>query len=251
MLLREGPQFPEVLMARRHAGTAFGDSYVFPGGVLDPGDAEVHGRCRDVTPQHANASLKLEANGLDYFSAAVRELFEEAGILLARDAAGRWAFAGEEPVASGLRRQLNDGSLGWQQLLDDHDLRLACGNLHYFAHWVTPRSEPKRFSTRFFTAVLPRGQTAVHDGGELTDSRWMTAEGVLQAQRDGDMKLIYPTYATLKEIARLSDVEQVIGWARQRSNAGIARVRPAIVEVNGRDKVVLPGDSRYPGERGH
>ncbi len=247
-LLREGgeaPQFaPQLLMLRRHAGSTFGDVYVFPGGVLDACDTRVHDCYGALDSAQATSCLGI-ADALDYYSAAVREVFEETGVLLAQGHATT-----DETQRDEDRRRLISGELSWDGLLHERKLSLASDRLHYFAHWVTPESEPRRFSTRFFLAAMPQGQEASHDGSELTDSCWMTAADVLEAQRAGHMRLIYPTYRTRKDIAGLKTVEAVIDWAIERQRSGVARVLPAIIEVDGKVKVVMPGDPRYPHKGG-
>lgn len=243
-LIREGENAPQLLMLRRHAGSAFGDVYVFPGGVLDACDAKVRDCCGAVDGAQASVCLGV-ADALDYYSAAIREVFEETGVLLAQG-----GTEAAETSRDGDRRRLISGELSWDCFLREHRLSLASDRLHYFAHWVTPEGEPRRFSTRFFLAAMPEGQQASHDGGELTDSCWMMAAEVLEAQRAGRMRLIFPTYRTLKDIAGLKTVEDVIAWAADRQRGGVARILPAIIEVDGMEKVVMPGDSRYPQNSG-
>jgi 8-oxo-dGTP pyrophosphatase MutT (NUDIX family) len=180
--------------------------------------------------------------GLDYYSAAIRELFEETGVLLARNGP-----TGEYPVdAAAWRRQLNAGEVPWNDLLERHDLALECESLHYFAYWITPRERPRRFSTRFFLARLPEGQAATHDGRELTDSRWATPADALAANDAGDIVLPPPTLATLRDIRGFACVEELLAWARRRSEAGVPRILPAILRSGGKDRVVLPGHPDYP-----
>ncbi len=239
-LIREGENAPQLLMLRRHAQSAFGDVFVFPGGALDACDSRVRDRCGAVDSAQASAYLGV-TDALDYYSAAIREVFEETGVLLARG-----GDAAAEASRDNDRQRLISGELSWDRFLHERDLNLASDRLHYFAHWVTPETEPRRFSTRFFFAAMPEGQQASHDGRELTASCWMTAAGVLEAQRAGRMRLIYPTYRTLQDIAGLKTVDAVINWARDRQHSGVARVLPAIIEVDGKEKVVMPGDPRYP-----
>jgi 8-oxo-dGTP pyrophosphatase MutT (NUDIX family) len=238
-------------MARRHSRAVFASHYVFPGGLLEPVDAEVHGRATGVTADEADAMIGVEAGGLDYYSAAIREAFEESSVLLARQANGQWAFNDgadqHEPIQS-CRDQLNACELGWSDFLERNDFRPAYEALHYIAYWVTPRVQSKRFSTRFFLAEMPEGQSAVHDDGELTHSCWMTAAEILAAGERGDMKLMYPTMSTLRDIARYDSVESVIEWARERGKSGVARMLPAFVEIDGKDQVVLPGNPHYPAD---
>lgn len=247
MLVREGARAPEILMLKRHARSVFGDVHVFPGGLVDPCDTGIDDYCGSVNAVEADKSLGT-ANALCHYSAAIRELFEETGVLLAySDRAGKLPAA--TSIGEAERRGLIDGQLAWDRLVRERSLSLATQELHYFAHWVTPKSEPKRFSTRFFVAVMPADQQAVHDGVELTDSRWMTANDVLEAQRNRQVQLIYPTYRSLRDIASFQSVSDIVDWADERQRSGIARVLPAIVEIDGKDKVILPGDPRYPAEK--
>lgn len=195
--------------------------------------------------------IGMAEGGLDYYSAAIREAFEESSVLLARTADGNWAFAdraSDEHEIERSRELLNSGALAWADFLEQKDLRPAYDALHYFAYWVTPREAPRRFSTRFFLALMPPGQRAVHDDGELTDSHWMTAEEVLQAGKRGEMKLMHPTFCTLRDIAQHDTVDEVIAWARQKGQSGEAQLRPAWVDIDGVYQVVMPGSPFYPDE---
>jgi 8-oxo-dGTP pyrophosphatase MutT (NUDIX family) len=246
MLIRDGTAAPEILMLKRHMKTAFGDVHVFPGGVVDPCDSKVHDCCDSPCAEAANTILGAP-DALNFYSAAIRELFEETGVLLARatqdsERPRTNRSFDDEPA----RRQLHRGEIAWDRFVRERQLRLGSHSLHYFAHWITPESEPKRFSTRFFVAEMPADQVASHDGCELTDSCWMTAIDVLAAQKSGKMRLIYPTWRTLRDIAKLGAVDDVAAWANDRQQSGVARVLPAIIEVDGKDKVVLPGDPLYP-----
>ncbi len=242
-LIREGIGAPELLMVLRHSKASFGDSYVFPGGVLEAADYDVWSRCDGLDAGAANARLDLDAGGLAYYSAAIRELFEEAGILLARDSAGQWpaaeAFADE-------REALNAGRLAWPEFLEICDLRLVCDALIYFEYWVTPREIPKRFATRFFLARTPPGQTASHCGKELTDSRWLTAAAALGGARDSRLQLPRPTQASLETLGDFADVPTMVDWAERRCRSGVECKLPAVISVEGKPRVVMPGDQLYP-----
>ena len=195
--------------------------------------------------------IGIAEGGLDYYSAAIREAFEESSVLLARTADGNWAFADsarDEHEIEHCREQLNSGELAWADFLEQRDFRPVYDALHYFAYWVTPREAPRRFSTRFFLAVMPTGQRALHDDGELTDSHWMTANEVLQAGKRGEMKLMHPTFCTLRDIAQHDTVDEVIAWARQKGQSGEAKLRPAWVDIDGIYQVVMPGSPYYPEE---
>lgn len=248
VLVRDGEPEPEVLLMRRHAQTSFGRTYVFPGGLVEPGDRDAHRHCLDDRAGRADACLDLPGDALDYYSAAIRELFEETGVLLARGADGQWALTESvAPAFDAERRGLNDGKVAWADMLRRRELSLACDSLHYFAHWITPVRRKKRFTTRFFVATLPRGQRASHDGSELTDSRWMSVGNALAADRAGSLELPPPTRVTLTELADRKSVNDILAWARRRELRGVPVTQPAIIGQKGEECVVMPGDPRYPG----
>ena len=227
-------------MVRRHGQTAFGDAYAFPGGVVEVDDRAVHASCTGVSPRRADASLGVSEEGLDYYSAAIRELFEETGILLA----DLQRLVDDLETA---RDALNDGSDNWAAFVTRNGLALQCDALHYIAHWITPPSQARRYSTRFFVAGLPAGQDAAHCGRELVDSCWSTAHDVLAAGRAGDVLLHFPTIKTLESIARHKTFEALMSWAAGCVEWGVTTMAPVIVERDGEPEILLPGDKDYPG----
>lgn len=227
-------------MVRRHAESAFGAAYAFPGGVIDPEDKLVHEYCTGLSTFDADATLGVKGDGLDYYSAAIRELFEETGVLL-----GNVERVDEDLTAA--RDALNDGSDNWADFVRRHSLMLDCGSLHYISHWVTPPSQPKRYSTRFFLAALPDGQSATHCGGELTESQWATAHDTLVAGREGRITLHYPTIKTLESVARHKTFDALMEWAESCADWGVTTMLPMIVKRDGKPAVALPGELDYPG----
>lgn len=240
VLVRQGAGEPELFMVQRHPRSSFGEAYAFPGGTVDPEDARVHEYCRGVGELLANSRLGVRSGGLDYYSAGIRELFEESGVLLAD--VGRIA---EGPAAA--RDALNDGSDKWDAFVTRNGLELQCDALHYISHWVTPPSLPVRYSTRFFVAALPKEQSARHCGGELTDSCWMTAHDVLEAGRTGQISLHYPTVKSLESLARHKTFEALMDWAASCVEWGVTTMLPVVIKRDGKPEVVLPGDRDYPG----
>lgn len=240
VLVRAADGDPEVFMVQRHASSSFGAAHAFPGGVVDPEDGAVHDYCTGISARKADANLGIKAGGLDYYSAAVRELFEESGVLLANP----------DDVAEGAeaaRDSLNDGSDNWADFVIRNELELQCDQLHYFSHWITPPSQVKRYSTRFFIAVLPATQVAGHCGGELTDSCWTTAHDALAAGRAGEITLHFPTVKTLESVARHKTLDDLVEWAASAVEWGITSMLPMIVQRDGHPEIVLPGELDYPG----
>jgi 8-oxo-dGTP pyrophosphatase MutT (NUDIX family) len=220
VLLRDGPGAPELLMAKRRAGDAFGETYTFPGGVVDSDeDLAYHyasGRSRDDS-----ARLLCVADGLSYYSAAIRELFEETGVLLARRVVD--GDNGELAEYQQFRRAIDRGELPWAAFLERFALAMTCDALHYFAHWETPVALPKRWSTRFFLAQMPANQDATLDGNELTDLVWMPAQDILTASRDGLMAVPYPTMRILRDLAPFSSTAEMLAWSDALAKDGRIR----------------------------
>ena len=242
VVVRAGSPEPELFMVRRHAKSSFGTAYAFPGGVVDDDDARVHEFCTGLSTVQADSRLGVKSHGLDLYSAAIRELFEESGVLL----------ASTETVIEDLgtaRDALNDGSARWSEFVVRNQLELRCDQLHYISHWLTPPTLPKRYSTRFFLAELPEGQAAMHCGGELTDSRWTTAHDMLEAGWAGDVELHFPTIKTLESIARHKTLEALVEWARSCVEWGVTSMVPKIIERDGKNAIVLPGEKDYPGAK--
>jgi 8-oxo-dGTP pyrophosphatase MutT (NUDIX family) len=226
VLVRQGEMRPEILMVRRNAAASFGSAYAFPGGVLEPSDGLVHHLCAGRSPGQASRLLSVPQAALDFYSAAVRELFEETGVLLAST-----TLSAAERVCA--RQRLNVGVLSWDRFAADHLDAIDCGQLHYFSFRVTPQALPKRYATRFFLAALPQGQVALHDGAELTDSRWMAACDVLEASREQRMRVHYPTRKTLERLAPFDTVAAMCDWAESCGAAGVPRITRRNVPESG------------------
>jgi 8-oxo-dGTP pyrophosphatase MutT (NUDIX family) len=229
-------------MVRRHERASFGAAHAFPGGVVDPEDRAVHDYCAGMSPRRANKNLGVSSDGFDYYSAAVRELFEESGVLL-----GNVDAVEEDLVAA--RDALNDGSDNWADFVRRNTLELSCDALHYIAHWVTPPDRAARYSTRFFVAALPEGQHPSHCGGELVESHWATAHEALIAGREGRIELHFPTIKTLESIARHKTFEALMDWAASCVEWGVTTMLPVSIMREGREEIVLPGDKNYPGAK--
>ncbi|MBD5603826.1 MAG: NUDIX domain-containing protein [Candidatus Eremiobacteraeota bacterium] len=201
-----------VYMTRRSTRSPFvPDAYVFPGGAVDPEDREIaargdlHGSAGVVAPEIA--------------AAAIRELFEEAGILFVRERAGGAAVTGAALLAE-LRRERVAGAR-FDELLARHGLVPDASALLYYSNWITPVTEPRRFDTHFFVARAPVDQIAAADAVEVHDGTWIApAEAMTRADR-GEMTIIFPTYRHLERLSRFNDVDALLAHARARSIAAV------------------------------
>ncbi|HEU4455065.1 MAG TPA: NUDIX domain-containing protein, partial [Longimicrobium sp.] len=242
LLVRDGPAEPEVLLLRRHGRSGFAaDAWVFPGGVVDATDRDlsVVDRLDGPTPAEWAERLGMEDadEAMGYVNAAIREAFEETGILLARpDPEGPTQIDDAEGMAVARRALLND-VVKLSDVAVGNGLRLAGDAMIYIAHWITPEPEPRRFDTRFFAARAPDDAVCdVHDL-EMTDSVWLPPAEAVERFRDGQMKLLPPTVRTLEQLsgfatfdalrASLADAEVPAILPRMRRDPdGVAIVVP-------------------------
>ena len=166
LMLRDGPTGLEVFMVVRHHQIDFASgALVFPGGKIDPGDYEARDYCTH-TENVNNEDLALKVG-------AIREAFEECGILLARDESEELIDGTRLSQLEGLRAQLNSNEISIAEFLRSENMILACDLLQHFAHWITPAMMPKRFNTHFYLAKAPEDHVAMHDGHESVDSIWI------------------------------------------------------------------------------
>lgn len=209
MLVRDDEGPLEVFMLRRVGTMAFAASmHVFPGGGADPRDAE------DELPwagpgvgEWAEALETDDASARMLVAAAVREIFEETGVLLASPVDDEGGAPGLSPeVAARLRAQLVAHEIGFGQVLLEHHLVLRSDLLRYRAHWITPEVEPRRYDTRFFVAAVPEGQSPDGETSEADRAEWSRPQQVLDAFADGDLLLLPPTIVCLEQLAEVSTV---------------------------------------------
>jgi glyoxylase-like metal-dependent hydrolase (beta-lactamase superfamily II)/8-oxo-dGTP pyrophosphatase MutT (NUDIX family) len=204
LLLREQAAAPEVFMLQRTAKAVFlPGAYVFPGGALDEDDASARAaaRVRGLDDAQASARMGLPSGGLAYWVAAARECFEEAGILIAHDAAGRPVAPERATALERLRQPLNDGELLFSDFLEREDLYVHAGEIAYYSHWITAPGRARRFSTRFFIACAPAGQHGAHDRSETVHSVWVSPREALERDKRKEIELIFPTRSTLSDLA--------------------------------------------------
>ena len=244
-LVRDARDGLEILMLQRSFKSGFMPGvHVFPGGGLDPGDesTEAHERSAGLADPEASRRLGIERGGLAYFIAAIRESFEEAGILLAYSEAG--AFVDMRGAAAeryrAHRRAVDQGECGLGEIARAENLRLATDQLVYFSHWITPVGAPRRYDTRFFFAVMPEHQEVEHDNREAIAHAWMRPAEALDRYREKQMKLRTPTLKTLELFAQFAGIDALT--AALRAQGEIPALLPR-VSKSGRS--LLPGDPGY------
>lgn len=226
---------PLVLLLGRPSGTGFAPgAQVFPGGSLDESDRDP--RWRSLAPESATAGWDPRAD-LPVRVAAIRETYEECGVLLAGSSGGLACGPQQLLELEPTRARMRDHEPGLFRLaLGQAHLAPAVDEIVFCAHWVTPEGLPKRFDTRFFVAALPTGQEPSPDPlGEHESLRWAEPqEALLEAVR-GECQLLPPTRAVLAWLATSSGVDDALGRAR---SAAVETVRPDLGDVTG---------ERYPG----
>lgn len=199
LLMRDGPQGPEVLMTRRSAKASFAPgAFVFPGGVVDSLDGSAAARA--VIASRIDQPPDL----LDFATAAVREAFEELGVLLARP-----SRAGVDPAEVATRMSRHDDG-GFYDRVAAEGLTLALDEVYWLSRWVTDRDMPKRFDTQFFVARMPEGQHPVADEGEQFEPTWVLPQDALERHERGGFDMIFPTIRTLRALTRYESVDALL-----------------------------------------
>jgi len=218
LLLRDGSLGPEAFLLQRTKSAAFlAGAHVFPGGALDKADQDprVLRRVHGLSAEEANARLGVPAGGLAYWVAAVRECFEEAGILLAQGEDGHALSAARTAQLAQFRGALHSGKLAFAEFLEKERLLLRAHDLAYFGHWITAPGRARRFDTRFFLALAPHGQEGAHDGTELIASLWLRPQEALEREAGGAMDLVFATKNTLADVARFARAKDALEHARE------------------------------------
>jgi 8-oxo-dGTP pyrophosphatase MutT (NUDIX family) len=252
VVLRDAADGPEVFMVRRHEGTAFmGGAHVFPGGRVDARDHDADGTwCEGTAHAEQQLSDLSPDEAIAFHVAAARELFEEAGVLLARDATGHFvSLAGDDVHARfrHYRKDVHSGRATLHAIVEREGLRLALDAMVLFAHWVTPPVDSRQFDTRFFMTRVPPDQWPVHDDAETTHSGWLTPSAAIAQSLNRDIVLPPPTWTTLRELESFPSVEAALAWARDRH---VLRRQPALLERDGIRMLVVPGDPLHPDAAG-
>jgi 8-oxo-dGTP pyrophosphatase MutT (NUDIX family) len=234
LLVRDDPAF-EVLMVKRHHQIDFASgALVFPGGKTHAGDHD---------PAWEGRTLGWDAPdplGLPLRIAAIREAYEETGILLARHADGGH-FRGD-PRAGAARDEVAHDRRPFLDLVEELDVKLDLDALSVFARWVTPTMMPKRFDTWFYIAAAPADQLALCDGWETVDAEWIAPGEALRLAALGERKVIFPTRMNLQLLAEADDAVDAVARARART---LVTVEPQVIETPEGRALVIPPDAGY------
>lgn len=240
LLVRDAPGL-EVLMVERHHQIDFASgALVFPGGKSTAGDSDPRwiDHCDGHDADPVQCALKI---------CAVREAFEESGVLLARPAAERgvgapFAAASQIIEIGKLRADIDKGQHPFLDAIIAHGLVLALDALTPFAHWITPEGMPKRFDTWFYIAETPPEQVAACDGREAVDACWIHPDDALKAAREGRRTIIFPTRLNVEKLAEAKSAHEAIEAARVRP---VFTVLPKVIKENGEMILTIPAEAGY------
>lgn len=239
LLLRDHASGLEVFLLERPDTASFATgATVFPGGKVEEDDLDPElGRfCR--------GAQGLEERELGLRVAAIRETYEEAGVLLARER-GSEALIGSDRMAA-IEERFGEArashALELSVLVREEKLELACDQLVHFSHWVTPVIVPRRFDTHFFAAAMPPDQEAAHDGRESVGSLWLEPAAAPAAAKSGERTLMFPTLMNLEAVGASQSADQAL--ARARNNT-VVRVLPEVVETAEGRRLRIPAEAGY------
>ena len=236
LMLRDGPAGLETLMVVRHHQIDFASgALVFPGGKVELADTQVRDYCR-VDDMVGDKSLSLMVG-------AIREAFEESGILLAYSRGDTRCISGARLARlDQFREPLHRGELSLETFLEQEELLLACDQLQHFAHWVTPQIMPRRFDTHFYLAAPPADHLATHDGYEAVDSVWLSPQQALSGAEDGTYTLIFPTRVNVEMLGESQSVAEALRMATSRQ---ITKVLPWMEERTDGIYICIPPEAGY------
>ena len=249
LLLRDGAPDDEgrggievFMMVRHHEIDFSSGALVFPGGSVDKGDQEIIAR-----PELYCGGEGLDAAALSFRIAAIRETFEESGILLTRPRGLKAMVDAKEAaaIAACSRAALTEGKTTFLQVLTDNGMQLALDELVPYAHWITPVGMPKRFDTWFFLAAAPPEQVGAHDGKESTNSIWPSPREALAGGESGRFKLPFPTTRNLIKLGKQPNVKAALDDSRGKK---VVTVMPVMTRLNGGRQLRIPAEAGYDGE---
>lgn len=237
LLLRDSPRGMEVLMLMRHREVDFAaGALVFPGGKVTEEDRQMQA--------HVGGASLLQPEEIAFRAAAIRETFEEAGLLLARRPGEKELL--DKGACLDIQNRFRDALLRheitFMKLCETLGLELACDLLTPFAHWITPEISPKRFDTRFYIAPAPLGQEESCDGQELVESVFLHPLDALEDARAGRRPIIWPTRMNLAKLGKSPGVEEALAAARA---SPIVTVCPELAEGEKGPVLRIPKEAGY------
>jgi len=245
ILVRDNATAPEIFMVERSGGADFqGGAYVFPGGRVEDDDAELASRSAGINErdlERLRAENLADDQALGCWVAALRELFEEVGVLLAYRTGVPLDF-GDPAVAARFRahrERLAADEIIFREIVEREDLTLATDRLRYYSRYVTPPYAPKRFDTRFVLAVAPSDQLPSHDAFELVSGDWLTAREAIAKYHTREQQIVPPTLQNLCQIADANTVDELLGQCDAKV---ITPICPSSVRLNGTFTLIYPGD---------
>lgn len=234
LLVRDTPRF-EVLMVKRHHQIDFASgALVFPGGKTHQGDHD------PAWEGHVTGWHEVEADERPLRIAAIREAYEEAGIIVARHANG--AIYHGDPRADAARADIEADRRAFRDLVGELDIRLDLTALTVFARWITPDMMPKRFDTWFYVVSADSAQLAAHDGRETVDAEWIPPGEALRLAAAGERTVIFPTRMNLQLLAESGSVSDAVEKSRARR---LVTVLPRVERREGGGVLVIPPDAGY------
>lgn len=253
MLVRDRPNDAgmEVFMLRRNLNSDFvGGAYVFPGGAVDEADrhADLEAVCQGRSDDQASILLGVDKGGLAYWVAAIRECFEEAGVLLATDKAGEVISFKDPETADRFnvhRKAVDSGDTRLLEVCETEGLQLAVDQIHYFSHWITPEGPPRRYDTRFFVTAAPPEQVPLHDDRETIANTWIAPQEALDRHAAGEFEIIFPTIKNLEAIARFDKSADLLAAAAAIEEVPTILPRIAQAPDGHGVRILLPGDPGY------
>lgn len=221
-------------MIKRHHEIDFaGGAMVFPGGAAQAGDRD------PAWKDHVTGWDGLDDRQRALRIAAIREGWEEAGILVARGLDDIDPARIQDPEA---REAVDGGRRSFLEVVEGLGARLSLDALTVFAHWIGPQGAPKRFDTFFYLVRTPAEQAAACDGREAVDAEWIAPAEALRLAEAGARRVVFPTRMNLQLLAEASSAEDAIGRARSRT---LVTVEPRVEERDGKRCLVLPPDAGY------
>jgi 8-oxo-dGTP pyrophosphatase MutT (NUDIX family) len=243
LLLRDRPAGLEVFMVVRHHAIDFAaGALVFPGGRVEEADFELAERPEDCPNPDG-----LDIDALAFRIAAIRETFEECGVLLARPRGSNSLIdaATLKRLEDQHRAALNAGSIGFDAVLGSEGLLPAPDLLVHFAHWITPAHQPKRYDTHFFLAEAPEAHLAAHDGQEAVESIWIAPAQALADAAAGKYKLVFATAKNLEKLGRSRTLREAMTAA---GASGVVTVQPKGIKLEGGKRLLrIPAEAGYGG----